>query len=673
MLDKELRPWLLEINHSPSFSTDTPFDRKVKMELIRDTITLLHLHPKNKQKYKNKKKNELQKRVLTGKQVKYSLEDKQNYKIKKVKEREKYESKHLGGFTLIYPNDSIEKYKPFINEASNIWEEFTGCKKHIPRKQSEEESKLQKQKSLTNPKQISSRNNAQFQNSQKQAKQPAKKGSEKKSSSVLSAASIYGTPEQSEHTKKPYPLKLSSPHGCPQGSQYSSTISATGLDLCSKMIHSKDSPSCTSTNAHTTHTTYNTNTRTHYTNLNTNTNNNVLHNASGSVCHPSPSTLPSHHVYSRAQVHSNSNSSSFQPLIIIDKDKDSRNTVHNKHSTNRTLYPFSQVQLLPHFKSNNPTQFNTAGLPSRSPPNLPANLKKAENDCPVGSGNPSNSGSASDNIKNGKNELSQHDYKRVLHSQSQNRPNSTANLLSSRQKLPLYISHTPQTNSALQPQHQVTSPNNSNNNNLSGSSSHHSLYSNVNISNPPSYINITNTLSPPTSASTFPNTGNAHYLSKLNQNGLAGNSNSNVQYCLNKRVNVTSSNSNFPPSRHHLHPQRHVNSSSAIRNSTHTSSNSNMHNSHLHWNSSSQRISNFVQFNERIFDLEEEKELEKKKKTALNDIFKDYVFGDKRNDEINKGFEGTGADYLSMSKFKNRNNLSNSKEQITSQRMTTLI
>lgn len=43
LLDYKWRPWLLEVNGSPSFTTDTPLDRKIKKGLISDTITLLSL------------------------------------------------------------------------------------------------------------------------------------------------------------------------------------------------------------------------------------------------------------------------------------------------------------------------------------------------------------------------------------------------------------------------------------------------------------------------------------------------------------------------------------------------------------------------------------------------------------------------------------------------------
>ena len=41
MLDKKLKPWLLEVNESPSFNDDTEVDRVVKQGLIEDTFRLL--------------------------------------------------------------------------------------------------------------------------------------------------------------------------------------------------------------------------------------------------------------------------------------------------------------------------------------------------------------------------------------------------------------------------------------------------------------------------------------------------------------------------------------------------------------------------------------------------------------------------------------------------------
>jgi tubulin polyglutamylase TTLL6/13 len=46
------KPYLLEVNHSPSFSTDSPLDEKVKGELIKDTIKMLGLTKKRKAMYK---------------------------------------------------------------------------------------------------------------------------------------------------------------------------------------------------------------------------------------------------------------------------------------------------------------------------------------------------------------------------------------------------------------------------------------------------------------------------------------------------------------------------------------------------------------------------------------------------------------------------------------------
>ena len=41
MLDKKLKPWLLEVNESPSFNDDTEVDKEVKSGLIEDCFRLL--------------------------------------------------------------------------------------------------------------------------------------------------------------------------------------------------------------------------------------------------------------------------------------------------------------------------------------------------------------------------------------------------------------------------------------------------------------------------------------------------------------------------------------------------------------------------------------------------------------------------------------------------------
>ena len=54
-LDDKLKPWIIEVNHAPSFSTDSPLDFKVKKNLITDVIQLLNLSYFKKMKFKKQK------------------------------------------------------------------------------------------------------------------------------------------------------------------------------------------------------------------------------------------------------------------------------------------------------------------------------------------------------------------------------------------------------------------------------------------------------------------------------------------------------------------------------------------------------------------------------------------------------------------------------------------
>ena len=103
MLDYKLKPWLIEVNHTPSFTTDTPLDRYIKKGVIRDSLILMNISYDNKIKYKNKKRIELQKRVLTGKKVKLNPEEKQAIFDQAQRERDEHEMKNLGGFERIHP------------------------------------------------------------------------------------------------------------------------------------------------------------------------------------------------------------------------------------------------------------------------------------------------------------------------------------------------------------------------------------------------------------------------------------------------------------------------------------------------------------------------------------------------------------------------------------------
>ncbi len=48
MLNNKGDPFVIEVNHTPSFSTDTPLDHKIKFDLIRDTLVLMNINVKKK-------------------------------------------------------------------------------------------------------------------------------------------------------------------------------------------------------------------------------------------------------------------------------------------------------------------------------------------------------------------------------------------------------------------------------------------------------------------------------------------------------------------------------------------------------------------------------------------------------------------------------------------------
>ena len=67
LIDNNSKPWLLEVNHTPSFDTETPLDKYIKKKLISDSFNLLNIDSKMNNKMRQQLKIEKQLRVLTGK------------------------------------------------------------------------------------------------------------------------------------------------------------------------------------------------------------------------------------------------------------------------------------------------------------------------------------------------------------------------------------------------------------------------------------------------------------------------------------------------------------------------------------------------------------------------------------------------------------------------------
>lgn len=111
-LDEKLKPWVLEVNHAPSFVCDTPLDTKIKKGLLLDVVRLLNLSVGKKQKFKREKATEFQKRALKGKK-RMTVEERSTIKESKNRKRDKFEKNNNGNFELIYPIENIDKMSKY--------------------------------------------------------------------------------------------------------------------------------------------------------------------------------------------------------------------------------------------------------------------------------------------------------------------------------------------------------------------------------------------------------------------------------------------------------------------------------------------------------------------------------------------------------------------------------
>jgi tubulin polyglutamylase TTLL6/13 len=126
IIDNCLKPWLLEVNHSPSFTTEAQIDCEVKKEVIQDTLKLLNITKENRDIFSKESKNRLKDRNSLKINEYKKWKDKERIKWKF--QRDVFEQQQDTGFKKIYPN-SDANYLKFLEVANQIWFRYYTPKK----------------------------------------------------------------------------------------------------------------------------------------------------------------------------------------------------------------------------------------------------------------------------------------------------------------------------------------------------------------------------------------------------------------------------------------------------------------------------------------------------------------------------------------------------------------
>ncbi|XP_021503662.1 tubulin polyglutamylase TTLL7 isoform X1 [Meriones unguiculatus] len=136
LLDRKLKPWLLEINRAPSFGTDQKIDYDVKRGVLLNALKLLNIRTSDKRKNLAKQKAEAQRRLYgqntirrpspgssDWEQQRHQLERRKEelkerlVQVRKQVSREEHENRHMGNYRRIYPPEDkslLEKYEGLL-------------------------------------------------------------------------------------------------------------------------------------------------------------------------------------------------------------------------------------------------------------------------------------------------------------------------------------------------------------------------------------------------------------------------------------------------------------------------------------------------------------------------------------------------------------------------------
>ncbi|XP_074080303.1 tubulin polyglutamylase TTLL6 isoform X3 [Macrotis lagotis] len=152
LLDRKLKPWLLEVNHSPSFSTDSRLDKEVKDSLLYDTLVLINLGACEKKKVLEEARSRA--RLLQDiRSREIRIEELRNYQAALLEKIERYEKEKSGGFRRIYPEFGSEKYQKYFHHSNSLFQNtVTSRAREVHARQQIQELRLKQEKKAFIPK-----------------------------------------------------------------------------------------------------------------------------------------------------------------------------------------------------------------------------------------------------------------------------------------------------------------------------------------------------------------------------------------------------------------------------------------------------------------------------------------------------------------------------------------
>lgn len=110
LIDNTLKPWLIEVNHSPSMNTDSPLDLKIKGNMVADMFTMMGVVPEAS-RYVNG--GHLRHETVRFISVKGANKGESMIDKMVVKESEQEEAR-CGRWRRVYPLINSFKYRQFF-------------------------------------------------------------------------------------------------------------------------------------------------------------------------------------------------------------------------------------------------------------------------------------------------------------------------------------------------------------------------------------------------------------------------------------------------------------------------------------------------------------------------------------------------------------------------------